>query len=193
MGELRALHPNASFKLPSDTERRMAHYVAYAEGRVTSREAAASLAMRKAAFLAQARDRRNLEMGIAMDDDLIGRLWRMDKALMPDPLPSRMAVWKTERTGEYTTRGQPKLRQIGAECYYGGEQLHRSPPVNGRIQRWRERDLLGLPIPGDWGTKPYGYKPPAAAPQLPRKLRDKEETAEVDFSSPEFLFADLHA
>lgn len=131
-------------------------------------DAAKALRVRKAAFLAQTKDASAVERSMAMDDDLMRRMWAeafpmvsqdfADDSEPSDPAraagPFRKAVWKTERTGKLTTRGRPILRKIGEECWYGGTQLHRSPPINGLIQRWKESELLCRPIPGDWGTRP---------------------------------------
>ena len=151
-------YPTARIVGMGESGRRAAKVAAFAAGWCTAQEAAAKLSMRKATFLDMTRDAETIEMGIALDDDLIRRMWRMDQELIPEAKPGRTAIWKTERTGEFTTRGKPKLRKIGAECWYGGVQLHRSPPTRGAggfvtIQRWTEKDLLGLPYPGDWGTQ----------------------------------------
>lgn len=134
-------------------------------------EAAKRLKLRKAAFLDIARDPTAVEKSMVMDDDLMRRMWAEDLPLVAqdlsggdsgpsdpvrEPGPFRRAIWKTERTGTMKTRGSPILRKIGEECWYGGTQLHRSPPINGVVQRWKESELIGMPIPGDWGTPPRG-------------------------------------
>ncbi|WP_152669954.1 hypothetical protein [Lysobacter capsici] len=129
--------------------------VEYVAGWQKSEHAAKAMGIRKSTFLSLAKDPTTVERAVAMDDDFSRRLWAQESELLPDPQPARTAIWKTRRSGELTTRGKPKLQKIGEECWYGGTQLHRSPPVAGRIQRWQESDLIGLPVPGDWGTKPY--------------------------------------
>lgn len=130
-----------------------------------ARDAAKATKLRKAAFLDMAKDSSAVERSMVMDDDLMRRMWEAETPVYDQDWARaaelsqssgtyRKAVWKTERTGKLTTRGKPILRKVGEECWYGGAQLHRSPPINGVIQRWKESELIGLPVSGDWGTPP---------------------------------------
>lgn len=156
LAEIEALYPDCGAMIVTPGELGLEALAEYAAGWIaTAKEAAAKLGMRKASFLALAKDGEAVEVAAILDDDLHRRLWHREPELVPEPDGQRRGIAKAIQTGEYTTRGKPKLRKIGAECWYGGENLHRSPPINGVVQRWTERDLLGFPYPGDWGTQPY--------------------------------------
>lgn len=170
LAEIRARYPDGQ-AMPVTDEAGLRPLAEYAAGWQTSTEAAKAMCVRKSRFLTMAADPELVELAVTLDPDLNRRLWTddgdefmrlhgHDGHAVPEPEPQRRGICKTVRTGKTTTRGKPILAKIGFECWFGGVNLHRSPPVRTRggltlIQRWTEADLLGLPYPGDWGTKPY--------------------------------------
>lgn len=138
---------------------------AYVAGWMRAGEAAKAVGIRKATLLEMARDPQTVARSVLFDADLHSRLWAADVELVPDgfdvartvPVNSdthgRKHPWgigKTERTGEYTTRGKPKLRYIGRELSFRGQQLRLYP---GIPLRWTQEQLIGLPVHPEWWTK----------------------------------------
>lgn len=136
----------------------------YASGRIKSaRQAAAEMKVRKASLLDMASDFLTMELAVLLNDDAQSAMWREARERVRPVDKHPQGVAKTVRTGKTTTRGRPMLRKVGAECWYGGSNLHRSPPSRGhdgavRIQRWTDDELLCRPIPGNWGTRPYRHR-----------------------------------
>ncbi|GHB99516.1 hypothetical protein [Thermomonas carbonis] len=162
--EIRRIYPGCDACDMSDDFPALDRLADYASGTIKSaREAAAAAKMRKAALLDIASDAETMKLAVLLNDEAQSSMWREQHAAVPRQEKKQQGVGKTERTGRMTTRGRPILRKIGAECWYGGENLHRSPPTRDhdgavRIQRWTDDELLCRPIPGNWGTRPYRHR-----------------------------------
>ncbi|HEY0200200.1 MAG TPA: hypothetical protein VGC24_00745, partial [Burkholderiaceae bacterium] len=120
----------------------------YSAGRSKAGDAAKAMGIRKSAFLAKAMDPEAVERSMVMDDDLMRRMWHQEDEWQPEevepdwtlPKSSETAahrhgghgIGKMVRTGKYTTRGKPKLRQVGRELSFRGAQLRIYPHLSLR-------------------------------------------------------------
>lgn len=158
IAEIAACYPGALL-LVADASPALAAYVA---GWATAKVAAKG--MRKGRFLAMSKDPAAIERSLVMDDDLMRRMWHRDPVLLPEDEehPARIPVdsetsayrhpWgigKMVRTGEFTTRGKPRLRPVGRELSFRGLALR---PYAHLPVRWSQEQLVAYPVRGDWGT-----------------------------------------
>lgn len=162
IAEIATVYPGA-LMLVADASPVLADYSA---GWSKAGDAAKAMGIRKSAFLSKAMDPEAVERSMVMDNDLMRRMWQQETEWLPKeperertmPLSSetvfyRLAghgIGKMLRTGKYTTRGKPKLRPIGRELSFRGAQLRIYPHI---CLRWTERQLIGLPVAGDWGSR----------------------------------------